>query len=516
MKKWNESGHITVFLSMAFLVFTGLAFCVLEGIHGYMESSLAEEAFEEAGNEILADYDRHLFRKYHVYFLDPREKGYLKGDAVYFLNHYGTSGTYGFHCPDLIVTDEKTAVDEKGLFLRSQISKYMTLQKRVRTGRDIIQLLHSVKDLQRVPGDNFGDFGENIGEELPPEDDNEGADENENSDGENSRETDPEIVKDKKSWTDLRQLLNQVIHSGVLLYASDGTGKISDSFIRKEGLPSADLRGIPSGREKDMAFSWYKLSRCREYLEVLDCNDAGTTDLSENRDLLEYLLQCFSCYGTLNNKESGGLLYELEYLIAGKRSDRDNLRSVADRILLLRFMTNYSFASRDPGIRAEAEALAESLTDLMDFPDGKETVCHLLTAALSYGESLLELHALLAGEKVAVKKDASSWNLNFDNAAAILREKSPIRHVDKGAAYKDYLRLFLLLKCRDEVFLYRMMDIMQVNTALKEPGFRMKNCLFSFRWTGEIQCARWFVNLPGIKKSQDSMFEVKLCRVVSY
>ena len=58
----DQRGQITVYLSMSFLVFLGLAVCLIEGIHSYMESALAEEAVIDAGTlvpgtTIRADLD---------------------------------------------------------------------------------------------------------------------------------------------------------------------------------------------------------------------------------------------------------------------------------------------------------------------------------------------------------------------------------------------------------------------------------------------------------------------------
>lgn len=517
MIRHNERGQITVFLSMAFLVFTGLSFCVLEGIHGYMESSLAKEAAIEAGDEILANYDKYIFQKYHVFFLDPRERNYLENDAREFLKNYmDASGFYGFHCQELNLTKEKTAVDEKGLFLKYQISEYMKYQKAVQVSGEFKKLVQSswgaLTDI-RTEEEDF-----NIDEEEAGSSSKSVIKEKEEQEGQKEETLLPETVEYRLCWSRIRQLLDQVIHSGILLYAADQPQKLSSSRIHTENLPSARCPGDYSGKEEGgiPAFSWSRLSEWRAFLKAGDFSEAGTLDIAENKILLDYLFQHFSCYGKKVGSGQTALQYELEYLTAGKSTDRDNLRCVADRIMLMRFLVNYGYASHDSKLQSEAAAMSEALAGFLGFPEGQKAVQVLLTAAISYGESLLELHTLMSGGKIALFKNSSNWNISFENAPVQLKNKSPVKKAENGIGYEDYLKLFICLKLQKEFFIYRVMDIMQVNTELFEPGFRMEDCLFSFEWNMKLRCSRWFVNFPGMHASLNQFFSMEITRYAGY
>ncbi len=69
---FEEKGQITVFLSLLLIVLIGFSFVVVEGVSSYSASALGEDAVKNAGENILANYDRELFNKYHIFFLDPR------------------------------------------------------------------------------------------------------------------------------------------------------------------------------------------------------------------------------------------------------------------------------------------------------------------------------------------------------------------------------------------------------------------------------------------------------------
>ena len=73
----------------------------------------------------------------------------------------------------------------------------------------------------------------------------------------------------------------------------------------------------------------------------------GTAKTAENATLVErvlfgqYLLQRFATYRQSDGVEEGtGLRYQVEHVIGGKGSDRENLEAVVARILLLREVQN--------------------------------------------------------------------------------------------------------------------------------------------------------------------------------
>ena len=84
----RDEGQITVFLSLLFLIIMGTALCSMEGMYRYAESSLAEDAMRGAGNYVLAGYNRTLFEKYHIFFMDPRQRKNLEEDGREYFNKY--------------------------------------------------------------------------------------------------------------------------------------------------------------------------------------------------------------------------------------------------------------------------------------------------------------------------------------------------------------------------------------------------------------------------------------------
>lgn len=519
----NQRGQITVFLSLLFLVLLGVSLGILEGVRSYENSSLAEEALLDAGEEVLAYYDRSLFERYHLFFLDPRERNYLSADGKRYINQYFTGQSfYGFSCSDLDITEEKTAVDEKGLFLKHEIREWMKYQESAKLGNSLKQLIRAVSGMDNQAHTEAGKF-QRIEDKETSSQKMDSASEGNQRDSEKDPEKDsvsPEI-SDRMNWRQLKETLNQLLQSGVLFYAVDDPGTLSSSAISAENLPSKEQNSNHiSLREWGEGLSFVQLSEWRTLLESAQDSIPKISDLTEKAYLLEYLMDCFSYYEDESNQNNQSrntvLQYELEYLIGGKVSDQKNLRLVADRILMLRFLENYFYASRDAGIQIKAGSMATVLTGVMGFPQGQKAVSMLLTATLSYGESLLELHALFSGKSIAIWKDASTWNMTFENGGRLLQTRSDVKRGKYSADYETFLRLLLLLYSSEDELFYRMMDIMQLNVALDEPGFRMKDCLFSFRWKAEMQFDRWFTFLPGLQMKQSRTIPLQFEKNVSY
>lgn len=516
----DQRGQITVFLSLLFLVLLGATLGILEGMRCYETSSLAEEAVLDAGEEILAYYDRALFDRYHLFFLDPRERRYLSSDGEAWLNQSASNqGFYGFSCRKLTVTEEKTAVDEKGLFLKHEIREWMKYQETVTLGDSLKQLIRAATGMDgqaQIEAGKFRQMEEK--EEILRETERESAEKVE-EEKEGEGDSGGQNLPARNRWREFRKTLQQMLQSGVLFYAVDDPGTLSSAMISMEGLPSKEQGiAVPSLREWGEGLSFVQLSEWKELLETAEASLPKISNLTEKACLLEYLTECFSYYEPeIHPREKETVLqYELEYLIGGKASDRENLRLVADRILMMRFVENYLYACRDAEIQAKATAMSAGLTGILGMPQGQKAVSMLLTAALSYGESLLELHALLSGQSIAIHKNASTWNLMFENGGTLLASRGKVKQGTSSVNYETFLRLLLLMDSSRDTFFYRMMDLMQVNVALDETGFQMKECLFSFRWEVTMQMERRFVFLPGLQIQQSRTIPFPFEKQVSY
>lgn len=173
------------------------------------------------------------------------------------------------------------------------------------------------------------------------------------------------------------------------------------------------------------------------------------------------------------NKE-GALDYEIEYLISGKNSDRDNLKTVAGDILAMREGMNFLYLLSDVEKTSEARALAVSILAAYPVAEvAEELVTMGILAAWAFGESVLDVRTLLAGGKVQWFKTYECWTLGLENIGSLstndIKAKEP---AVGGADYNDYLKKLLYTKL-DKTLNYRVMDLMEMNLNKTEA---YKNC----------------------------------------
>lgn len=180
------------------------------------------------------------------------------------------------------------------------------------------------------------------------------------------------------------------------------------------------------------------------------------------------------------NNGAGMLDYELEYIIAGKKSDRENLDAVLKKILMLRFVPNYAFLQTDAASQAQAEALALSLATAAAIPAAAEALTQVLLLAWAFGESIMDLRALMKGNRVPVVKDSQSWQLSIGGLMKLgtSEEMQDGKTSDSGLSYREYMRGLICLG--DQTSLCRRcVDIVEWNlqTVKGLTWFRADQCI---------------------------------------
>ena len=80
-------------------------------------------------------------------------------------------------------------------------------------------------------------------------------------------------------------------------------------------------------------------------------------------DTIFFNLYLMDKFGNAANKKKNTVLdYEMEYLLGGKASDKDNLEYVIGRIRILRFAVNYGYLLTDKDMQMEVDTLATTLS----------------------------------------------------------------------------------------------------------------------------------------------------------
>lgn len=483
----DSKGQITVALALLFLVLSTAILWLTDGMRLYFLKGLARDALEGAGEEVTANYDRSLYQRYRLFVLDPRENSYIESDGEDYIKKYlGDSSGKSISSGNLLITNKFSILDENGKYFMDQINQWMKYKK-ISDGK---QALEKLAGHYEEVKENTKDITDQIESAEEKEMSYENEAEKDGQEGESEE-------KEDSRWKELKETLDDILHSGILHYAA-GDREISSLEISVEKLEKA-----PSKNQGDYgeavevpAISFSGIKRLKNILkEIAGKGEEGEEkelSLGEEYLILDYVEDNFRKWTDESWDFSTALHYEMEYLIGGKNKDEENLKYVANKIFLIRFAVNYAYASQDAVLVSQAEAIGSVIGGTLGMPVLAEAVKVVLLSALSYGEALLDVHTLFAGKKVPLLKDASTFTLSFENAGRHLREKTIVKEGEVNIDYTDYLKMFLGIRMSKKSTFLRMADIMQNDIQLDEEGFLMKEALVFFQWETDFQCVNWF------------------------
>lgn len=273
-------------------------------------------------------------------------------------------------------------------------------------------------------------------------------------------------VRDKEKEGFLEQVGNMAGKGMLELVLPEGT-VVSVTDLRLSGTPSVQRKTDGGGlKEKDRDGD----SQSTGFL-------TGVRTLIQRLIIGEYDIRFFKGFKKEMQK---GEFYELEYIIHGKKKDKDNLSGVAARLVAFREGLNLIHILSDSGKRQEARSLALTIVGGTGILPLVSVVAFFIMAVWALGEALLDVRCLLEGKKVPVFKTVSDWKLDLAGLLEMGRSGSLIDGEGggdgSGIDYEGYLRI-LIFGGYDTDLVYRMMDVMQIVTARKQPGFSLENCV---------------------------------------
>lgn len=273
-------------------------------------------------------------------------------------------------------------------------------------------------------------------------------------------------VRDKEKEGFLEQVGNMAGKGMLELVLPEGT-VVSGTDLSLSGTPSVQRKTDGGGlKEKDRDGD----SQSTGFL-------TGVRTLIQRLIIGEYDIRFFKGFKKEMQK---GEFYELEYIIHGKKKDKDNLSGVAARLVAFREGLNLIHILSDSGKRQEARSLALTIVGGTGILPLVSVVAFFIMAVWALGEALLDVRCLLEGKKVPVFKTVSDWKLDLAGLLEMGRSGSLIDGEGggdgSGIDYEGYLRI-LIFGGYDTDLVYRMMDVMQIVTARKQPGFSLENCV---------------------------------------
>lgn len=404
---------MTVFLSMVLAVLLFFLEVCLESARLSMLRSQVQEAMELAEYSVLSEFHRELLECYDLFYLDlgygtgQEDREYLEQRVRQFLRENLGQG----QVETVEVSRISRATDGNGQAFYEQAVSCM----KQKTGTAYLEEWLELARLGQQAEEEGGKYEEaETNEQRNLEELRKRREEEEESGT-------PDPAVETQTWK----------QSGILSLVLKDTSRISGK--------KADLSGAPSGRTRLQG------SGPRGIQKPGPVNDAF---------FYAYLKEHFSSAVDFlaGEGEPGTWLdYQMEYLVAGKESDADNLESVCVRLLAVREGLNYAYLLTDAARVAECEALALALVGATLIPGLVEAVKQVLLLTWAFAESVLDVRRLLAGERVAFWKTGEVWKLSLEQMLE-LESSLDIGEGEGdpgGLGYQEYLGILLAATGRE-------------------------------------------------------------------
>ena len=271
--------------------------------------------------------------------------------------------------------------------------------------------------------------------------------------------------------------------------------------ILKEGAAGLVIDGEISDKSmdySDLADTYVSGSYGGDGISNIDIRQALVSEyiISRYAGYTDYIEKNGQQTGYIEKKDRavGRLLdYEIEYILCGRQSDKDNLNEVLFKLVLIREGLNLSYLVTDVQKKNECFGLALQLLGYTGNMVLIKAAQYFIMSIWAYAESVMELRELYAGESIATVKNADNWitdiNTVISSGAAGLKtslfsDKNKARK-ETGSTpgynsldYMDYMRILLLIKDRTARNAGIMSAMELVMIALGHEDFRMKEYIY--------------------------------------
>lgn len=509
--RYSNQGQITIYVCAMLSVFLILILTVLQGICIWEGGAKCSQSTAGAVSSLKGDYQPDLFRRYHLLALDRtyygRGEGYMEERAKEYLE-YNLNPEHSLHhyqIEDVILSDSVSLLENDLKGMRQQIEDYMTLrfplqvlqefsEKMKKTDSEqqkdrLEQELENLPDVNENNNFSYADIGGITREDIQAlglEEDllAEGITDFDNLTVEDLLQTD--CVSQGK-LTDPREDYNAVQSSDILTaIIPEQSGAISREQRNLQNMPSAVMEQQDDNWDFFSAdftgLDFTNLNFADLNFDSLNSFDLDTTDTGKLYEVA-YILDNFQYYGhALNSEEDEdyhAMECEIEYILAGKASDYENLSKIAEELMVIRFVPNASYAFTNETMKKEALLAATLLLAPLHLEEAAKPVSYILLACWAYGESLADVRGLLQGKCIPFTKDSSNWQLSLNGIKNLAQQEISDCDEEEGMTYQDYL-IILCLMSNQQMQDYRMLDIMEWNLQKDIPGFKIENCICEF------------------------------------
>lgn len=454
----KENGYLTVWMALCLALVLSLFLVLVDGARRGAVRLEAECVTDMSMQSILAEYHRELVKQYNIFAIDSSygtvvcgranteehlkdylDKNLSAGDV--FLTGILYRDFLGMKLTDAKLTKVSILTDEKGEVFRRKAVEAIA--------EDVgLGLLEDVREWMQVVEVNGLDSVDTAGRKRSLD--------------EELASYDGRLIEEKKNvWIPFdvnnpTAVLEQKRSMGILKLVFGDEAELSQRVLPLTGLVMSRMeRGDVNRGNMPLVRQTVPEETAEQFL------------------FREYLLKYMGYYGKL--REEDVLKYQVEYLVTGKESDVENLRSVAERLCAMREAANALYLFADAEKREIAGIVAEAACALFLMPEIAPVLEAVILLGWAFAESVYDVKLLLCGGRIPLLKDDESWH--YDIWSALSGSLEDESGGERGLSYADYLRIWMMLTDTDTLT-GRAMNMVEADIR-NTPGnhaFRLDGC----------------------------------------
>lgn len=480
MKEKRTGAYLTVFLSLLLASFLAFIMALSDGIQRNTMLVESEIALDTACYSALAEYHKELLKQYDLFFIDS-SYGYSTPGASAVGDHikkYAQENLSGTNFLDMEVLDISmdevlVATDMECQPMKQQIVEYMKRELSIDLLEEVIQGYESTCETKLDQNEilNKRDSNKITLDNAPNP-----------TKVKKHKSVDPKTGKvsikeeiEEVPIVDPAAGVNQRRSAGVLYWVVDDVASISRETVNQANCFS---HRTPKIKGTDTPLSGMGKNG-------KDDSDKWLPYFEERALINQYLFEKCGYYG--HEKEGSKLSYQVEYLIAKKDCDIDNLKTVVTQISAMREAANAVYLYSDPAKMAEITALASTVAAVALAPYLQPIIEVSILFGWAYVESLQDIKILLDGGKVPLIKTSSDWHTSLSAAMGLSAPLGDCKS-GRGLDYRGYLTILLAAQTEYSQLEY-LTDLieMDIRETKYNENFRMDGCIGGFSATGTFR-----------------------------
>lgn len=491
-----EKGELSIFFCIIMTIIISFILVCIEGARDCVIRMQIESVVDIGLDSIFAEYHRELKNQYQLFFIDtsygtnsPSLRKTQEHFMQYMMSNFQPSQDFrngkkidfcDIYVEDIEFLSIDLATDHNGNIFQTQAIDYMKYKYGI---KEVEKLWNKESELNQaitfIEEEQL--LNMNVQEEKEIIDSQIKWQENlviaETSDSESSQIS----VSEKTE----RDLLFNSNNKGILSTVVEKPETLSQQSIsssellsnREKNQGNGNIETETNSLQNSILLNEYMTTFFKDYSAVEKEKEESNKDTKNNNK--ETQISNKETQKSSNNTQTGNTLkYELEYIIAGNKSDIENLKEVVNQLILLRAASNITYLYTDTVKKAEADVLAWTVATAMLIPQSQPVIKQGILLTWAYMESLEDVKILLKQGNVPLKKTKNQWKLSLENAIFQNTSKEKHKENENGLTYSQYLKVLLYFE-NNQVKTQRAMNLIELNIRQTEgnKNFRLDGCI---------------------------------------